>query len=243
MIDYYKKKIRMSIEKVIGKRILPLSMLPRGVDIYYDIKKEVDTSHFRSVFDVGANEGKSISKYLNWFPKADVYGFEPSENVFPVLKSNFSEHSRANLINTALGNNIGTKELVVGSNSKRGSFHFEETGDEVVNRHCVSIETLDNFCFSNDIDKINFLKIDTEGHDIEVLKGAKKMLSNHRIDFVQSEVTTDYENELHRSMCKMIKYMKKHGYKVYGFYDQTNEWRKEKPYLRRVDTVFVKNSI
>jgi len=243
MIKYYKKKLRLTLEKVIGKRILPLSMLPKGVDLYYDLKKDVDTNRFRSVFDVGANKGQSMSKYLNWFPKADIYGFEPSEEAFSVLKSNLSKYSRTNLINTALGSDVGAKELAVGDNSERGSFHFEETGDEVVRRYSVRVETLDNFCLSNNVNKINFLKIDTEGHDMDVLKGGKKMLSNHNVDFVQSEVTTDYDNKLHESICDTIEYMKKHRYKTYGIYSQVNDWRGKNPYLRRVDAVFIRGTL
>jgi FkbM family methyltransferase len=243
MKEYYKKKIRLLIEKTIGRRLLPLDMLPKGVDLHYDMEKDIDIGNFRLVFDVGANRGQSVSKYLNWFPNADVYGFEPSDEPLNELKSNFSAHNRVEAINVALGSEVGSKELLVGNNSERGSFHFNETGEQVMRRQRVKVETLDNFCKSKNVDRVNFLKIDTEGHDMDVIKGAKGMLSSHSIDLVQLEVTTDYENSLHSSMCEVIKYMRKHKYKMYGIYSQVNDWRNENPCLRRVDAVFMRSTL
>ena len=51
----------------------------------------------------------------------------------------------------------------------------------------VDIVTLDEFCQTKRIDQINYLKIDTEGGDLEVLKGAANMLTEQRIDFVEVE--------------------------------------------------------
>jgi FkbM family methyltransferase len=243
MLEYYRKKIRISIEKVLGRRLLPLDMLPKGVDLYYDLKNDVDTEHFRSVFDVGSNKGQSVSQYLNWFPNANVYGFEPSGGAFHELRSNFSTNNRVEVINVALGSKVGSKELLVGNDSKRGGFHLDKTGDGVVERKNVRVEKLDNFCKSNNIKEINFLKVDTEGHDMDVLKGAHDMLDGHCIDFVQSEVTTDYENDLHCSVCSMIEYMRGHKYKIYGFYNQVNDWRGQSPCLRRVDAVFMRSTL
>ena len=51
----------------------------------------------------------------------------------------------------------------------------------------IKMSTVDIFCKKNNISHINFLKIDTEGHDYHVLKGTEQMLSNHKIDFIQFE--------------------------------------------------------
>jgi len=51
----------------------------------------------------------------------------------------------------------------------------------------VPIDSIDSFCAQKKIDQIDLLKIDTEGHEMCVLKGAEKLLSEKRIDFVLSE--------------------------------------------------------
>ena len=49
------------------------------------------------------------------------------------------------------------------------------------------VDTIDDFCSANRIPKIDILKIDTEGFDLNVLKGAKQMLSRGQIAFIYTE--------------------------------------------------------
>ena len=53
----------------------------------------------------------------------------------------------------------------------------------------VQTQTLDNFCLSNKIENIDVLKIDTEGNDLNVLKGAKKLLSENKIKAIYTEIS------------------------------------------------------
>ncbi len=54
----------------------------------------------------------------------------------------------------------------------------------------VQTQTLDNFCLSKKIENIDILKIDTEGNDLNVLKGAKKLLSENRIKVIYTEISS-----------------------------------------------------
>jgi hypothetical protein len=49
------------------------------------------------------------------------------------------------------------------------------------------LTTIDNYCLNNDIEKIYFLKLDVEGHELKVLQGASKMIFDKKIDFIQFE--------------------------------------------------------
>ena len=51
----------------------------------------------------------------------------------------------------------------------------------------VKVITLDKFCAEQNIERINDLKVDTEGSDLDVLLGANEMLTNQKIDLVQVE--------------------------------------------------------
>lgn len=243
MFDYYKKRSRLILEKILGRRLLPLNMLPKGFDLYYDLKRHLDTNRFTVVFDVGSNEGQSVVDYANWFPNACIHGFEPAKQPFTILSSKFSGYDKIKTHNFALGSALGDEELYSGQNSERGSFHFGKTGDEVINRQQVKVKTIDSFCRTNEIDSVSFIKIDTEGHDLEVLRGAEEMLKNHSIDLIQIEATLDYENNLHVSLCSVVKYLSDFDYKIYGIYDQVEEWREDKQTLRRVNAVFAKSSL
>ena len=51
----------------------------------------------------------------------------------------------------------------------------------------IEIKKIDDFCKEHDINNIDLLKMDVEGHELEVLKGAEKMLSNNSISAIQFE--------------------------------------------------------
>ena len=51
----------------------------------------------------------------------------------------------------------------------------------------LELTTIDDFCRENGFERIHFLKIDVEGHELAVLHGAESMLRDGRIDFIQFE--------------------------------------------------------
>jgi hypothetical protein len=64
---------------------------------------------------------------------------------------------------------------------------FIDLKGENVQLDLIPIDTVDNFCKNNSISSISFLKIDVEGFDLDVLKGAKSMIDNGQIDLIQFE--------------------------------------------------------
>jgi len=74
----------------------------------------------------------------------------------------------------------------------------------------VKIETLDSFCQANNIDTIKILKIDVEGHEIDVLEGAKNLLSGGRIELVQLESHRDKQRQDFR--CQIRSLLAEYGY-------------------------------
>jgi len=51
----------------------------------------------------------------------------------------------------------------------------------------IKLTTIDAYCAENQIERIHFLKLDIEGHELNALNGAKKMIKDNRIDFIQFE--------------------------------------------------------
>jgi hypothetical protein len=84
----------------------------------------------------------------------------------------------------------------------------------------IKMETLSGFCRSNNVNHINYLKIDTEGFDLEVLKSGAAMLIERSIDFVEAEVGMNSTNKLHIPINKMTKFMESYEYYVLGIYEQ-----------------------
>jgi hypothetical protein len=83
------------------------------------------------------------------------------------------------------------------------------------------------------------MKIDTEGYDLHVLRGARGMLADQKIDLVQVEAGISPENVRHVRLEAMKSYLEERDYFLFGFYDQVPEWPTGRPHLRRANAVFI----
>ena len=142
--------------------------------------------NIKTVFDVGANKGDwstFIDKYLNF---ELIYAFEPIPQVFELLiKNKFKNKVKFN--NIALSN-MNTKLQF----SYIPNASYLSSASVTLRQGSISVPDIlsirgDDFCKSNNIDYIDFLKIDTEGHDYKVLLGFKEMLENNKIRIIQFE--------------------------------------------------------
>jgi FkbM family methyltransferase len=130
--------------------------------------------NFRTYIDIGASTGTTSSPFIDSFKK--IYCFEPNPNSFKEL-SKFSE-----LIchNYALGNTNEKKLLVMNvttQNPEHGSLSDVRTeGWDKTETYEVEIKRLDDFKF----DFVDFIKIDTEQYELEVVQGALKIIKKHK---------------------------------------------------------------
>lgn len=218
-----------------------------GVNVFNDIKIRLPNFVLNNFFDVGANVGK-VTKYVSkHFPKCKIYSFEPINSTFNVLKENCNLLKNNNIFiyNNAFGSNIN--DILMCSKIKSSlskvisnNYILQKDDREIVNVKC---NTIDNFCKINNILNINFLKIDTEGYDLQVLIGSELMLTKQQIDIIEVEVGMHTLNDIHISFIDMYNYLKSKNYYVFGIYEQVNEFKLKFPYLRRINMVFISNNI
>lgn len=156
------------------------------------VKKYLKSLHNPIIFDVGANIGNYslLIKLVN--PNSTIYAFEPSPTTFSKLEKNLAEH-RVICINMGLGSSVTQMELFdykeVDSSSHASLYSgvFDDLRKTEKNSTLVDITTLNQFCKDNHLEKIDFLKIDTEGNELEVLKGASELLQAGKIAIIQFE--------------------------------------------------------
>lgn len=145
------------------------------------------------LFDIGANIGDYSKKLRLQFSNAKIYAFEPNTFAYQVMQNNVSS-LEINCYNLGLSSELGAKKIYDYATEK-GSQHASLYKKVLTDLHCsndiVEIEfittTIDTFCKENNINAIDFMKIDTEGHEYEILQGAKQMLVNNAVKIIQFE--------------------------------------------------------
>jgi hypothetical protein len=112
----------------------------------------------------------------------------------------------------------------------------------------VKISTIDRICEDCGVDHIHLIKIDTEGLDMEVLKGAARMLEDNAIDLIQVEAGMNSTNQLHVPLREFMEYLEPKGYHLFRIYDQVSERTVSKQscggiILRRSNPVFISKKL
>jgi FkbM family methyltransferase len=144
----------------------------------------------RTVFDVGANRGAWTDTVLSINPGARIHAFEPGARSFAALEAKRLPPN-VTLNRLALGAAAEQRELhLFGDHSELSSLYRREALDGFpVERSDATepVTTLDAYCASHGIEQIDYLKVDTEGHDLKVLQGAREKFTAHAIGIVQFE--------------------------------------------------------
>ena len=171
------------------------------------------------IFDVGANIG-NYSKLIKRIIENDIklYIFEPSKETFKKLKQAFKNYDENILLyNFGLGNKNETRNLYSDKEcSGLASIYkrkLDYTNINMNKSEIIELRELDVFCIENSIKKIHFLKLDVEGNEYAVLKGAKNLLNNNIIDFIQFEFGGC--NIDSRTFFKDFFYLLKPRYKIF----------------------------
>jgi len=185
--------------KYLILKILKIFDLYNQLKIFRFLKKK-NYKSFRIFFDIGAHKGESIILFSKNFQINTIYSFEPSPKNFQELSKNKNllqskfKHLKMIFENYALGTEskkLLIKQLDESSSStindinensnyfKRKSFFLN---NPLKKKFFIEMEidqiTLSDYMNQNQISKIDFLKIDTEGYEFKVLQGLGKNISN-----------------------------------------------------------------
>jgi len=144
------------------------------------------------VFDVGANLGAFTTAALEALgPTARVVAFEPSPQTFRLLTEALGGRAGVELHNLGLGEQPGQLSLYsdeIGSGmASLYQRNLDAQGRTLNLVEQVNITTLDRFCAEHQISAIDYLKLDVEGHELSVLRGAQNLLDAGAIGLIQFE--------------------------------------------------------
>jgi FkbM family methyltransferase len=148
------------------------------------------------LFDIGANVGNYtrmlIEVFQKYSPVFSIHSFEPLPIAYSKIKAEFSQNSSVKLNNIGIGSTEGTATLFsnnaeseIASLYKHDDPHMELNFDVKTE---INIRKLDTYCLENNINTVNFIKIDTEGGEYDIVSSSKVIAGN--VDFIQFEFGT-----------------------------------------------------
>jgi FkbM family methyltransferase len=139
------------------------------------------------IIDCGSNVGVSLLYYLREFPNAKIVAFEPDKNVFAILKSNVEKMNSTNitLVNKGVWNADGVISFL--QEGADGGQVLDNNTNVSAGAKTIEIETtsLKKYLSS----KIDFLKIDIEGAEVEVIEDCENLLQNAQQVFIEFHST------------------------------------------------------
>jgi FkbM family methyltransferase len=215
--------LRTALIQLSGYWMYRQNRLPIGCDLITDIRMKIRMP-VRVILDVGANVGQTVTRFGKAFPSAKIYSFEPVSATFTLLKKNVHHMTNVSCHQEALGEEPGQQHIRVhtGKDSLLNSLKqvSMNEGGEVETIH---VNTGDNFCAQHNISYVDLLKIDTEGYELEVLKGSRDLLQTAKIKAVYCEVGFTKSNQRNTFLNDVIDFLEPYSYEFYGLYDMYNK--------------------
>lgn len=190
--------------------------------------------HVGDIIDVGANIGQSCLEFKALWPSARIHCFEPQQECWEAFMDNTSQYESVSLNKFGLGSCSGSQSFYTHSmTTGQSGFHrinsdskdsilfnsqFTDQEKQVFLNQCnleriVETQTLDDYVETNNINIIDFLKIDTQGYELEVLKGSEKSLT--KIKLIQLEIMFYDFYEQHLSFRAVEEILHPLGFRLY----------------------------
>lgn len=221
----------------LGIEAWPLSTIPRGISLEQDLRRILLSSGERQpiFFDVGANIGQTAVRFKKEFPEARIYSFEPIASTFDKLKQNTRYLNGVHCFQKALGNRNGNANMEIGAESVWNRILENQATSSKTEE--VTMQTMDGFCEKEEFARINLLKTDCEGYDLQVLEGAEMLFGENRIEAVYSEVSFERTSR-YGDFFAIEQFLRSRGFTVYGIYDYSY-WGYNVPEVGFANALFV----
>ena len=212
---------------MIKNFILYLIKLTRFYVHQPKILRSLQNLKIKRVFDVGAHEGETIEYLIKLKKIEKIYCFEPQATPFKKLRSKYNKYKNIKLNQIAFSNNKKMKKFYINDLSDTSTFSkINKTSkwlkikniilnkkDSIIKTITIKTSTLDEYFRNKNIGTLDLLKIDTEGHELEVLEGSKKAIKNGKIRYILIELHSSnmYKNY---SKKKIEMFLAKNNFKL-----------------------------
>ena len=176
---------------------------------------------------IGANEGQELPDMLKYFPNSIIHCFEPQKKPFNLLKNNFIDEKNLYFYNFALGNEDKKITIYTNNNNSNMSSSILKPKEHLFYHKEVTFkgsEEIELKKFSDlGIHNVDYLNIDVQGFELEVLKGFNNL---NEIKYIKTEVN---RKELYKD-CVQISDLDKYLYNYNFIRVKTIWWQSTVPW-------------
>jgi len=175
--------------------------------------------------DIGAGQAESINRFKKILPNSIIHSFEPVEERIEIIKNwlkTFPYNNNITLNHCAMGDKLEVKTFYVNSKTKTSSFlklNQKEESDWTKKEININVNTIDNYVKQNNINYIDYLKIDTQGYEEQVLKGSIETLKSSIVKYIEVEIILSDYYEKTTNFYDMEKILLPLNYRLYHIQD------------------------
>jgi FkbM family methyltransferase len=205
---------------------------------FFSVLKEINFIP-KHIIDVGANHGTWTRTALTYFPDAFYSMLEPQnwlkEHVHDILESN----PKVTFYAVGAGSQSQSLKFTVAGRDDSSNFIFNEDDAKNAGYKQIDVDviTLNELVSKNNLIEPDIIKIDAEGFDLEVLKGASNFLGKTEIFMVEAAVVA---KSIENSFLKVIEFMDMNGYELFDITDLNRPFKPRVLWL--TELVFIKKN-
>jgi FkbM family methyltransferase len=184
----------------------------------YDLQRFMGTRDLGVLFDVGANRGQTLQHLLKYAPRAEIHSFEPTDEVFNALAAKFGGRTNIRLHKLALGSRAETLRMLTRDNSELNTLVGAATAESALTQN-TELATVDSIVAQQGISHLDLLKIDVQGWEVEVIRGAEQVIRDHNLIFVLAEAAFRSEETEMQQFSELHSCLTAQGFILSGMYD------------------------
>ncbi len=216
------RRLKETAKRALARRGYELyrrPWLPKGIDPYESLRSIWPDWQPRLIFDVGANVGQTAQALHTRYPSAQIHSFEPVPATFAQLRQNLATQSNTHVHCLALSDRDGQLRMAPQTDSTLNSLNFIAAPQDE-RAIPVRLQTAAQFCHERNLASIDLFKIDVEGAELSVLRGATPLLASGGVGFILAEAGFAPGPSRFTPLSQLIETLQPHGYWLVGVYEQ-----------------------
>jgi FkbM family methyltransferase len=169
-----------------------------------------------TILDIGTNIGSTLLQFANLTnEKGKVFGFEPDPINYKECVKNIGLNNFKNITveNIGLGNEKGSFNLVVDTETNRGGNRISFDNETQKSSTIINVERLDDWIQNKNISKVDLIKIDVEGFEMNVLKGGLETIKKFK-PLLFIELDDNNLKQVGSTAEELIEFLEDLGYSI-----------------------------